>query len=51
MALLGDKLYPRLTADLLIQRSLTVAVIAMLASLYPAWQASKREPAESLHYV
>jgi ABC-type lipoprotein release transport system permease subunit len=51
MALLGDKLYPRLTVDLLIQRSLTVAVIAMLASLYPAWQASKREPAESLHYV
>lgn len=51
MALLGDKLYPRLTVDLLIQRSLTVAVIAMLASLYPAWQASKREPAEALHYV
>jgi ABC-type lipoprotein release transport system permease subunit len=51
MALLGDKLYPRLTVDLLIQRSLTVAVIAMLASLYPAWQASKREPAEALHFV
>lgn len=51
MALLGDKLYPRLSVDLLIQRSLTVAVIAMVASLYPAWQASKREPAEALHYV
>ena len=51
MALLGDKLYPRLSVDLLIQRSLTVAAIAMVASLYPAWQASKREPAEALHYV
>ena len=51
MALLGDRLYPQLAVDLLIQRSLTVAVIAVLASLYPAWQASKREPAEALHYV
>ena len=51
MALLGDKLYPQLSVDLLIQRSLTVAAIAMLASLYPAWQASKREPAEALHFV
>jgi ABC-type lipoprotein release transport system permease subunit len=37
--------------DVLIGRSLTVAIIAALASLYPAWQASKREPAEALHYV
>jgi putative ABC transport system permease protein len=51
MALLGDRLYPQLAVDLLIQRSLTVAAIAVLASLYPAWQASKREPAEALHYV
>jgi putative ABC transport system permease protein len=51
MALLGDRLYPQLAVDLLIQRSLTVAAIAILASLYPAWQASKREPAEALHYV
>jgi len=51
MALLGDRLYPRLQADLLIGRALTVALIAALASLYPAWQASKREPAESLHYI
>jgi putative ABC transport system permease protein len=51
MALLGDRLYPQLAVDLLIQRSLTVAIIAVLASLYPAWQASKREPAEALHYV
>ena len=51
MALLGDRLYPLLRIDLLLGRALTVAVIAALASLYPAWQASKREPAEALHYV
>jgi ABC-type lipoprotein release transport system permease subunit len=34
-----------------VQRALTVAIIAALASLYPAWQASKHEPAEALHYV
>ncbi len=51
MALLGDRLYPTLRLELLLGRALTVAVIAALASLYPAWQASKREPAEALHYV
>jgi putative ABC transport system permease protein len=51
MALLGDRLYPVLRIDLLLGRALTVAVIAALASLYPAWQASRREPAEALHYV
>jgi putative ABC transport system permease protein len=51
MALLGDRLYPTLRIDLLLERALTVAVIAALASLYPAWQASRREPAEALHYV
>jgi putative ABC transport system permease protein len=50
-ALLGDRIYPKVGLDLLLQRALTVAVIAALASLYPAWQASKREPAEALHYV
>jgi putative ABC transport system permease protein len=51
MALLGDRLYPTLRIDLLLGRALTVAVIAAVASLYPAWQASRREPAEALHYV
>jgi putative ABC transport system permease protein len=51
MALLGDRLYPTFRIDLLLGRALTVAVIAALASLYPAWQASRREPAEALHYV
>ena len=28
-----------------------VAIIAMLASAYPAWQASRKEPATALHTV
>ena len=51
LALLGDRLYPALQIELLLGRALTIAVIAALASLYPAWQASKREPAEALHFV
>ncbi|MEA3408665.1 MAG: FtsX-like permease family protein [Chloroflexota bacterium] len=49
--LMGDRLYFRIGIDVLLARALTVAVIAALASLYPAWQAAKREPAEALHYV
>jgi ABC-type lipoprotein release transport system permease subunit len=41
----------RIGIGVLVERALTVGVIAALASLYPAWQASKREPAEALHYV
>jgi ABC-type lipoprotein release transport system permease subunit len=51
MGLLGGRLYFRIGIDVFVQRALTVAIIAALASLYPAWQASKREPAEALHYV
>ena len=50
-ALLGNRLYPSLEASSLVARSITVVVIAALASLYPAWQAAHREPAEALHYV
>jgi ABC-type lipoprotein release transport system permease subunit len=50
-ALLGNKLYPTLEVSSLVQRSVSVAIIAALASLYPAWQAAHREPAEGLHYV
>ena len=51
MGLLGGRLYFRIGIDIFVQRALTVAIIAALASLYPAWQASKQEPAEALHYV
>jgi putative ABC transport system permease protein len=50
-ALLGGRIYFRVEIDVLLERAATVAIIAALASLYPAWQASKREPAEALHYV
>jgi len=51
IGLMGDRLYLRIGIDVLAGRALTVGVIAALASLYPAWQAAKREPAEALHYV
>jgi ABC-type lipoprotein release transport system permease subunit len=51
IGMLGDRLYFRIGLGVLVERALTVAVIAALASLYPAWQASRREPAEALHYV
>jgi hypothetical protein len=34
-----------------ISRGVAVALIAMLASLYPAWQAARQEPAEALHHA
>ena len=51
IGLMGDRLYFRIGPAVLVRRALTVGVIAALASLYPAWQASNREPAEALHYV
>jgi ABC-type lipoprotein release transport system permease subunit len=50
-ALLGDRIYFDVGLGLLLNRGLTVLIIAALAALYPAWQASRREPAEALHYV
>ena len=49
--LMGDRLYIRIGIGTLFRRALTVGIISALASLYPAWQASKREPADALHYV
>jgi ABC-type lipoprotein release transport system permease subunit len=51
MGLMGERLYFRIGVDVLVERALTVAIIAALASLYPAWQAARQEPAEALHYV
>jgi ABC-type lipoprotein release transport system permease subunit len=50
-ALISGKIYPQLAPLKVIQHSVTVAVISALAALYPAMQASQREPAEALHYV
>ena len=50
-ALMGDRIYPSITAGDIISRGVTVVVIVTIASLYPAWQASRKEPAKALHYV
>jgi ABC-type lipoprotein release transport system permease subunit len=50
-ALLGSRIYPVVTLGDFISRAITVTVIAALASLYPAWQASRKEPAQALHHV
>jgi ABC-type lipoprotein release transport system permease subunit len=51
MALVTGRIYPTLGTERLLMRGLTVAVIAALASVYPAREASLREPAEALHFV
>jgi ABC-type lipoprotein release transport system permease subunit len=50
-ALMGDRLYPSIPISNIINYGIAVVVIAALASLIPAWQASRNEPAEALHYV
>ncbi|MFZ5909139.1 MAG: ABC transporter permease [Chloroflexota bacterium] len=50
-ALISDKIYSQLVPLKVLQHALTVTMIAAIAALYPARQASRREPAEALHYV
>ena len=50
-ALLGSRLYPSIAIVDVISRGITVSIIAALASLYPAWQASGKQPAEVLHHI
>jgi ABC-type lipoprotein release transport system permease subunit len=50
-ALMGERLYPSMSAGDIISRGVLVAIVAALASLYPAWQASRQQPAEALHHV
>jgi ABC-type lipoprotein release transport system permease subunit len=50
-ALMGDRLYPSVSLADAVSRGITVTIIVMLASFWPAWQASRKEPAESLHHV
>ena len=49
--LMSGKLYPTVTAADLLSRAVIVVFITALASLYPAWQASRKEPAQALHHV
>ncbi len=50
-ALMGDRLYPYVSPADVISRGILVTFIVMLASLYPAWTASRKQPAEALHHV
>jgi ABC-type lipoprotein release transport system permease subunit len=47
--LLGDKIYPYLTAPDVISLTITAYVITLIASLYPATLAARMEPVEALH--
>jgi ABC-type lipoprotein release transport system permease subunit len=50
-ALMGDRYYPAITVETIVQFGLITVVIGALAALFPAWRAARREPAESLHHV
>jgi ABC-type lipoprotein release transport system permease subunit len=50
-AMMGTVLYPAISASTIIIYGFAAVVVAALAALVPAWQASRKEPAESLHFV
>jgi ABC-type lipoprotein release transport system permease subunit len=49
--MMGSRLYPSVQPSTVLLSGLAVTVIAALASLYPAWQASRKEPAAALHHI
>ncbi len=51
MALVKDKVYPTWGLEKIVMRASVVAIISALAALIPAIEASRREPAEALHFV
>jgi ABC-type lipoprotein release transport system permease subunit len=51
MALISGKIYPTLGLEKIALRTLTVLIISVLASYYPAYEAAQKDPAEALHYV
>jgi len=50
-ALISGKIYTSLGLEKIAQHVLTVLIITLLASFYPASEAAQQEPAKSLHYV
>ncbi len=51
LALMGTHIYPTFDINLTLQRAGMVALISTIAALYPAIEASRREPADALHHV
>jgi ABC-type lipoprotein release transport system permease subunit len=47
--MLNDRIYTDLTLDAALNLIVTAFIITLLASLYPAWMASRMEPVEALH--
>lgn len=50
-ALMGDRMYPALSMTTTLGYALLVVIISAIASFFPAWQASRQEPAEALHHI
>ena len=50
-ALISGRIYAQLVPLKVLQHAFTVAIIAAIAAIFPARQASRQEPAEALHYV
>jgi ABC-type lipoprotein release transport system permease subunit len=50
-ALMGTHLVPVLRLEQVVARGVAVTAIAALASLYPAWLATRKQPAEVLRHV
>jgi ABC-type lipoprotein release transport system permease subunit len=49
-ALMGDAFYATIDLISIIKMGVILIMMAVLASLIPAWQVSQKEPAESLHH-
>ena len=50
-AMMGTVLYPAISASTIINYGIAGVIVAALAALIPAWQAARKEPAESLHFI
>jgi ABC-type antimicrobial peptide transport system permease subunit len=50
-ALMGDRMYPAMSMSTTISYVILVTIISAIAAFFPAWQASRKEPAEALHHI
>ena len=50
-ALMGERYYPAITIETIIQFGLTAVAVGALAAIFPARRAASKEPAESLHHI
>ncbi len=50
-ALMGERMYPAMSMSTTIGYVILVTIISAIAAFFPAWQASRKEPAEALHHI